>query len=54
MKTENHFNRIGFDNNGFEPNLENLKLLQKLHHLSVPFENLDIPWKNPIILDSDK
>lgn len=54
MKKEDYFNRIGFNNNGFEPNLENLKLLQRLHLLSVPFENLDIPWKNPIILDSDK
>ncbi len=54
MKKEDYFSRIGFDKTGFEPNLKTLKLLQRLHLLSIPFENLDIHWKIPIILDSDK
>ena len=34
----------------FRPNVENLKLLQKRHLLSVPFENLDIHWNRQIVL----
>ena len=34
--------------------MENLKLLQKQHLLNVPFENLDIHWKRPIFLDTEK
>lgn len=36
------------------PNLENLKFLQRQHLLTVPFENLDIHWKRPIVLDNEK
>ncbi len=36
------------------PTIETLRLLQTRHLLSVPFENLDIHWKRPIVLDIDK
>lgn len=36
------------------PTIETLRLLQKRHLLSVPFENLDIDWKRPIVLDTDR
>ena len=35
-------------------NAENLRILQRAHLLQVPFENLDIHWKKPIILDAEK
>jgi N-hydroxyarylamine O-acetyltransferase len=35
-------------------NAESLWLLQTRHLLSVPFENLDIHWKRPIVLDIRK
>lgn len=37
-----------------EPTIESLRVLQTRHLLSVPFENLDIHWKRPIVLDTDK
>lgn len=37
-----------------EPTIETLRLLQTRHLLSVPFENLDIHWKRPIVLDIDR
>ncbi len=33
--------------------LESLKFLQRQHLLTVPFENLDIHWKRPIVLDGN-
>lgn len=38
---------------GLEPNAENLRLLQRSHMLSVPFENLDIHLNRPIQMDID-
>lgn len=43
--------RIGIEKTDAAANLENLKLLQRQHLLTVPFENLDIHWKRPIVLD---
>lgn len=37
-----------------EPTVESLRLLQSRHLLSVPFENLDIHWKRPIVLDTER
>ena len=37
---------------GVRPDLAWLKLLQRQHLLDVPFENLDIHWKRPILLDT--
>lgn len=36
------------------PTIEDLRMLQTRHLLSVPFENLDIHWKRPIVLDIDR
>lgn len=54
MNTENYLRRLGLGNFSLPANAENLKLLQKRHLLSVPFENLDIHWKRPIVLDAEK
>ena len=34
------------------PDIAGLKLLQRQHLLNVPFENLDIHWRRPIMLDT--
>lgn len=54
MNKNEYLRRIGIEENELEPTLENLKLLQRRHLLNVPFENLDIHWKRPILLDSGK
>lgn len=54
MKKKDYLNRIGINEKDLPSNLETLKFLQKTHLLSVPFENLDIHWKNPIVLDTEK
>lgn len=54
MNKNKYLSRIGIRQNDLAPTLENLKLLQKQHLLNVPFENLDIHWKRPILLDSNK
>lgn len=51
MNKEKYLRRIGIDQPEIKPNLENLKLLQKRHLLHIPFENLDIHYKRPILLD---
>ena len=38
----------------FGPTAETLRLLQKQHLLRVPFENLDIHWNRPIVLDVER
>ena len=53
MNKNEYLRRIGIEEKEIEPTLENLKLLQRRHLLNVPFENLDIHWKRPILLDSD-
>ena len=53
MEKQNYLNRINFNEKVVSPDLQNLKLLQRRHLLSVPFENLDIHWKRKIILDSE-
>jgi N-hydroxyarylamine O-acetyltransferase len=54
MNTESYFQRIGVRSSEISANAESLKHLQKQHLLSVPFENLDIHWKRPIVLDTEK
>ena len=54
MDKISYLRRIGIEENEIEPTLENLRLLQKQHLLNVPFENLDIHWKRPILLDNKK
>ena len=50
---ENYLRRIGIKNYNILPTLDNLKLLQKQHLLNIPFENLDIHLKRPIVLNNE-
>ncbi|MEK7724346.1 MAG: arylamine N-acetyltransferase [Acidobacteriota bacterium] len=54
MNRENYLKRIGIKDEKIEAESDYLKLLQKQHLLNIPFENLDIHWKRPIILDTEK
>ncbi|MCU0240355.1 MAG: arylamine N-acetyltransferase [Pyrinomonadaceae bacterium] len=54
MNQEKYLNRIGINETNFSLNIETLTILQRKHLLKVPFENLDIHWKRPIILDTAK
>jgi len=50
-----YFERIGLQyEDGFEPNLENLKKLHLAHSITVPYENLDILKDVPLSLDLDQ
>jgi N-hydroxyarylamine O-acetyltransferase len=51
MNKNEYLRRIGAENFDISANLETLKYLQKQNLLQIPFENLDIHWKNPIFLD---
>lgn len=53
MNKEDYLRRIGIENSNILPTLENLKLLQRRHLLSVPFENLDIHLKHSIVLKTE-
>jgi N-hydroxyarylamine O-acetyltransferase len=53
MDTAKYLRRIGIENFQIPVNAENLKFLQKQHLLNIPFENLDIHWKRPILLDTE-
>lgn len=53
MTTREYLERIGVDG-VVSPDAESLRLLQRQHLLSVPFENLDIHWKRPITLDTER
>jgi len=52
MNTENYLRRIGIEDTALAADLDNLKFLQRQHLLNVPFENLDIHWKRPIVLET--
>ncbi len=54
MNKKSYLNRIGIEKTDVAADLENLKFLQRRHLLTVPFENLDIPWKRPIDLDGNR
>ncbi len=54
MNTGEYLARIGVDRSDVWADLESLRLLQRQHLLSVPFENLDIHWKRPITIDTAK
>lgn len=54
MNVKKYLNRIEIEQIEIANDLETLKLLQKKHLLTVPFENLDIHWQRPIILDTKK
>lgn len=50
MNPTDYLQRINYTG-GTAPTLENLHRLQRAHLMTVPFENLDIHAKRPIILD---
>lgn len=54
MNVEAYLERIGLKRPDISADLDSLKLLQRSHLLTVPFENLDIHWKRPIVLDLDR
>ena len=54
MNLNGYLSRIGVDPSVLRPDVETLRLLQREHLLHVPFENLDIHWKRPIVLDTDR
>jgi len=51
MDRAKYLERIGVSDGQLSPDIETLRRLQRAHLLSVPFENLDIHWKRPIVLD---
>lgn len=53
MNKAEYLQRIGIEETNIPPNPENLRVLQRQHLLNVPFENLDIHWKRPIVLDNN-
>lgn len=52
MDTTRYLQRINY-HGSLTPTAQTLRDLQLAHLLSVPFENLSIHWKQPIILDDD-
>ncbi|MFZ1700075.1 MAG: arylamine N-acetyltransferase [Pyrinomonadaceae bacterium] len=54
IDTAKYLSRIGLADATLAADADGLKLLQRRHLLSVPFENLDIHWKRPIVLDIDR
>ena len=53
MQPERYLDRIGYKGHR-EPTAGVLRDLHRAHMLSVPFENLDIPAKRPIVLEADR
>lgn len=53
MDIRKYLERIRY-NGGLEPDLDLLKKLQKAHLVAVPFENLDIHYRIPILLDTGR
>ena len=51
---QDYLKRIGAADVELRPDVHTLRLLQKNHLLHVPFENLDIHWKRPIVADTKK
>ena len=54
MRMSDYISRRGVADIELHPNIETLSRLQRAHLLTVPFENLDIHWKLPIVLDEEK
>lgn len=52
MNTTAYLDRINY-HGSLSPTAETLKELQLAHLQTVPFENLSIHWKQPIVLDDD-
>ncbi len=54
MDANAYLERIGLDRADLTADAVSLRVLQHSHLLSVPFENLDIHWKLPITIDTEK
>ncbi len=54
MNVKDYLARIGFGDEVVSTDHPTLQRLQRSHLLAVPFENLDIHWKRPIVLDIEK
>lgn len=54
MNTKSYLNRLEVEKTDLAATLETLKFLQRRHLLTIPFENLDIHWKRPILLDNQR
>ena len=53
MNRDAYLTRLGLEPDHLEVGDETLRLLQRKHLMTVPFENLDIHRKRPIVLDID-
>ena len=53
MNQTAYLQRIGIEGTMLAADEITLRLLQRQHLLNVPFENLDIHWERPIILDTE-
>lgn len=51
MNVDAYLRRIGIEDENLPADAATLRRLQKQHLLHVPFENLDIHWKRPIVLE---
>ena len=51
MNVDLYLERIGVERSSLSVDIDTLRLLQRSHLLHVPFENLYIHWKRPIVLD---
>jgi N-hydroxyarylamine O-acetyltransferase len=54
MNRIEYLRRLRLEHSELKPDSESLKLLQRQHLLTIPYENLDIHWKRPIVLDTDR
>ena len=54
MNLDKYLSRIEVNPREVRSDVETLRLLQRQHLLHVPFENLDIHWKRPIVLDTER
>ena len=53
MQIDPYLDRIEY-HGSLEPTTETLRQLHRAHMLAVPFENLDIPLGQPIVLRQDR
>jgi N-hydroxyarylamine O-acetyltransferase len=54
MNSDDYLLRIGLGGREISLDHGGLSLLQRQHLLHVPFENLDIHWNRPIVLDTER
>lgn len=54
LDTAAYLSRIGLEGERMKPDADTLRKLQLAHLTTVPFENLDIHWSRPIVLDKKR